>query len=61
MICLDLRPFFVVDLVYNLEEEVVGSDVGCLVGLLGSGVGCLGYLGISLEDLVVVQFILQNL
>ena len=35
----------------------MGSDVVCLAGYIGSGFSCLGCLGDSLEDFVVVQFI----
>ena len=51
---LDLRPFVVSDLVCSLDEGVVDSDVGCLVSYLVASVSCPGFLGSSLEDLVVV-------
>ena len=51
---LDLHPFVVGDLVCSLDEGAVDSDVGCLVGCLGASVSCPGFLGSSLEDLVVV-------
>ena len=57
---LDLRAFLVVDLVCDLDEGVVGSDIGFIVGYLGPGISCLGLLGSSLEDFVVIQFLLQN-
>ena len=58
MVGIDLLPFVFDDPVCDLEEGVVGSDVGYLVGYLGTGIGCLGCLGSLLEDLAVVQFLL---
>ena len=57
---LNIYPFIVVDLVYTLDEGVVGSDIGFLFDCLGNGVSCLSCLGVSLEDLFVVQFLLYN-
>ena len=44
--------------VCDLDKEVSGSYGGCLVGFLGASISRLGCLGSSLEDLVVVQFLL---
>ena len=55
---LDLRPFPVVDLVCDLDDGDGALDISCLFGYLGAGVSCLGCLGDSLEDLVVVKFLL---
>ena len=57
-VSLDLCPFVVFDPVSSPGEEVMDSDIGCLVGYLGDGVGFLGCIGGSLEDLVVMQFLL---
>ena len=53
-------PFVVVNSVYDLEEGVVVSDVGFLVGCLSAGVIFFGCLSGSLENLVVVKLLLHN-
>ena len=60
VVSLNLHPFVVVDPICNLDKGVVGSNIGCIVDLLGYGVGCLGHLSGYLEDLVVVQLLLYN-
>ena len=52
--CHGLYPFVVVDPVCDLDEGLIC----CLVGCLGSSVGCLaGHFVDLLEDLVIVQFL----
>ena len=55
---LNIFPFLVFDPVCDLDEGALGSDVGCMVGYLGYGVCCLGCFSDSLDDLVVVKFLL---
>ena len=55
---LGLYSFLVVYPVCDLDEGVVGPDVGCIFGCLGTGVDCIGCLGVSLEYFVVVEFLL---
>ena len=43
-----LCPFLVVNLVCDLDEGFVDSDVVYLIGFLGAGVGYLGCLGSSM-------------
>ena len=57
---LELYPFLIVYLVCDLDEGDVGSDVCCILGFIGYGIGYLGCISGSLEDLVVLQFLTWN-
>ena len=57
---IDLLPFLVVDLVYNLENGDIVFDFGCLVDCFDAEVDFLSYLGSLMEIFVVVQFLLHK-
>ena len=55
---IDLLPFLFAHVVCYLDDGDVSLDVDFVFGCLSSGVGCLSFLSISLEDLVVLKFLL---
>ena len=57
---IDLHPLLFSNLVYDIDNGDVGLDVGCLVGFIGAGIVYISFLGVSLQNLVVVQLFMQN-
>ena len=60
MVVLELYPFLVVNLVYDLDDGVMGLDFGCLSDCLGTIVRFFSCLCGPLEDLVELQFLLRT-